>query len=109
MGAGTKANTREPVRAPGGPLERSQSGVALQALGESSSSLGTEVVVRETASMGAEAVLRRGGSERAGACQRALTRKQTLWRVAAHFRLVIFVSLRMAANAEAPLSPMMLP
>ena len=58
MGADTKANTRELVRAPGGPLERSQRGVALQALGESSSSLGTEVVVRETASMGAEVGLR---------------------------------------------------
>jgi len=29
-------------------------------------------------------------------------------RAAAHFRLVIFVSLRMAASAEAPLSPMLL-
>ena len=58
MGADTKANTRELVRAPGGPLERLQRGVALQALRNRSSSLGTEVVVRETASMGAEVGLR---------------------------------------------------
>eukprot|EP00964_Phaeocystis_antarctica_P009102 scaffold4935_cov67-Phaeocystis_antarctica.AAC.5 len=78
-----------------------------------------------------------GGSERAGACQRALTQKQTLGRrrtaedgserggalvsdlivsetkgehsgEAAHLRLVIFVSLRTAASAEAPLAPMAL-
>ena len=57
-GADTKANTREPVRAPSGLLEQSQRGVALEALGESSSSFGTEAVPRETASMGAGAVLR---------------------------------------------------
>ena len=45
-----------------------------------------------------------GGSERAGGCQRALTQKQTLG-AAAHLSLVICVSLRMAASAEAPLSP----
>jgi hypothetical protein len=50
----TKANTRELVRAPGGPLERTQRGVALQALRNRSSSLGAESVVIETASMGAE-------------------------------------------------------
>ena len=54
MGADTKANTRELVRAPGGLLERLQRGVALDALSESSSSFGTELVGRETASMGAE-------------------------------------------------------
>ena len=48
-----------------------------------------------------------GGSERAGGCQRALTQKQTLG-AAAHLSLVICVSLRMAASAEAPLSPMSL-
>ena len=53
MGADTKANTRELVRAPGGLLERLQRGVALEALGESSSSFGTEVVDSQTASMGA--------------------------------------------------------
>ena len=71
MGADTKANTREPVRAPGGLLERSQRGVALEALGESSSSFGTEVVDSQTASMGAG-----GGADE---CQWALTRKQILW------------------------------
>ena len=55
MGIDTKANTQESVRAPGGLLERLQRGVALEALGESNSSLGTEAVERETASMGAEA------------------------------------------------------
>ena len=70
MGADTKANTRELVRAPGGLLERLQRGVALEALGESSSSFGTEAVPRETASMGAG-----GGAEE---CQWALTRKRTL-------------------------------
>ena len=42
-------------------------------------------------------------------CQRALTQEQTLPRAAAHPRLVICVSLRMAASAEAPLDPMPLP
>eukprot|EP00964_Phaeocystis_antarctica_P115280 scaffold79253_cov51-Phaeocystis_antarctica.AAC.2 len=55
MGADTKANTRELVRAPGGLLERLQCRVALDALGESGSSFGTEVVVSQTASTGAEA------------------------------------------------------
>ena len=55
MGADTKANIREPVRAPSGLLERLQRSVALEALGESSSSLGTEPVALQTASTGAEA------------------------------------------------------
>ena len=42
----------------GGLLERFQRQVALEGLGESSSSLGTEVIILQTASMGAEAVLR---------------------------------------------------
>ena len=54
-GADTKANTRDLVRAPGSLLERLQRVVALEALGESSSSLGTEVVVLQPASTGAEA------------------------------------------------------
>jgi len=57
MGADMEANTREPVRAPGGLLERSQRGVALEALGESSSSFGTDVVDSQTVSMGAGAVV----------------------------------------------------
>ena len=55
MGADTKANTREPVRAPGGLLERLQCRIALDALGESGSSFGTEPVALQTASTGAEA------------------------------------------------------
>ena len=58
------------VREAGGLLQRAQRGVTLQALGESSSSLGTEFVETQTASMGAEA-----GAE---ACQWALTRTNTL-------------------------------
>ena len=54
-GVDTKANTREPVRAPGGLLERLQCRVALDALGESGSSFGTEPVALQTASTGAEA------------------------------------------------------
>jgi hypothetical protein len=59
-----------------------------------------------------EARLRaRGGAGMMGeqACQGALTQEQTLPRAAAHPRLVICVSLRMAASAEAPSSPMLLP
>ena len=41
-------------------------------------------------------------------CQRALTQKRTLYRAAAYRRVVIFVSLRMAASAEAPSSPIWL-
>ena len=41
------------------------------------------------------------GEVREQECQRALTRKRTLW-AAAHSRLVIIVSLRTAASAEAP-------
>ena len=72
-GADKKANTRELVRARGGLLERVQRGVALEALGESSYSFGTEVVGSQTASTRAES-----GAERE-ACQWALTRKRTVW------------------------------
>ena len=54
-GVDTKANTWEPVRAPGGLLERLQCRVAFDALGESGSSFGTEPVACETESTGAEA------------------------------------------------------
>jgi hypothetical protein len=47
------------------------------------------------------------GMVREQACQWALTQKRTL-RGAAHLRWVIFVSLRMAASAVAPWSPMLL-
>ena len=69
MGTDRRANTRQPVRAPGGLLERLQRVVALEALGESSSSLGTEVVGSQTAST-------RGRGAGAEACQRALTRSE---------------------------------
>ena len=55
MGADRKSNTREPVRAPGGLLERLQCRVALDAVGESGSSFGTEPVILQTAIMGAGA------------------------------------------------------
>jgi len=61
------------VRGPGGLLELLQRGVALEALGESGSSLGAKAVSRDTACMGAEA--------EAEACQGALTEKQTLGRL----------------------------
>ena len=91
MGVDRKAS-REPVRAPGGLLQQLQRRVALQALRESSSSFGTDIVLGKTASTRPEQgrVLRY--------CQWALTEEQTL-RVAAHFRLVIFVLLRMAASS----------
>ena len=44
------------------------------------------------------------GDEKEQACQRALTRKR-IFGAAAHLRLVIFVSLRMEASAEASLKP----
>ena len=47
-----------------------------------------------------------GYGERAGRCLRALTQESEHSGAAAHLSLVIFVSLRMAASAEAPLSPM---
>ena len=49
------------------------------------------------------------GREEVRKCVNALTqKKRTLRGVAAHLRLVIFVSLRMAASAVTPLSPMSL-
>ena len=48
------------------------------------------------------------GAVRDEVCQWALTQKRTLYRAAAYRRVVIFVSLRMAANAEAPSSPISL-
>ena len=59
MGADRKANTRGLVRAPSGLLQRLQCGVALEALGESGCSLGTEVVASQTASRGVWLVVRR--------------------------------------------------
>ena len=97
MGADRKANAQGPVRGSCGLLELLQRDVALEALGKSESSLRAKAVVAQTASMGAEV-----GAE---ACQGALTEKSEHYRVAAHSSLVIIVSLRMAASAEAPLSP----
>eukprot|EP00964_Phaeocystis_antarctica_P085567 scaffold54074_cov60-Phaeocystis_antarctica.AAC.3 len=59
MGADTKANIGEPVRATGGLLELFQRQVALQPVSKRGSCLGAEVVVSQTASTGAERVLRR--------------------------------------------------
>eukprot|EP00964_Phaeocystis_antarctica_P012328 scaffold6809_cov56-Phaeocystis_antarctica.AAC.2 len=142
MGADTEANTRAAVRVPGGPLERLQRRVALEALRESGSSFGTKFVVSQTASTGAEAGqtfggggalevgdlrLLESGSERGGALVSDLILSETVsewWRgdvvreqasvstgadtkvntsgAAAHLRLVIFVSLRTAASTVAP-------
>ena len=41
-------------------------------------------------------------------CQWALTQKRTLYRAATYRRVVICVSLRTAASAEAPSAPMRL-
>ena len=68
MGADRKANAQGLVRGSCGLLELLQRGVALEALGESDSTLGAEVVGRDTAHMGAEV-----GAE---ACQGALTQKE---------------------------------
>ena len=57
-GADTKANNMEPVREAGGELERLQRRVALEALGKSGCSLGTEPVVSQTASRGVWLVVR---------------------------------------------------
>ena len=70
MGADTKANAWEPVRSPGGLLQRAQRRVPLQALRESGFSFGTEIVCRDTARTGTEV-----GAEW---CQWALTQNQTL-------------------------------
>ena len=59
VGADTKANTRELVRAPCGLLQRLQRRVTLEAFRESSSSFGTEVVPSQTASTGRRWELRR--------------------------------------------------
>ena len=50
-GADRKANTREPIRAPSGLLQRYQRRVTLEALRKSSSSFWTELVLGKTASM----------------------------------------------------------
>ena len=55
MGADKASEHLASVRGPGGLLEELQCGVALEALGESGSSLGAKLVGRDTASMGAEA------------------------------------------------------
>ena len=97
MGVDRKAKTWELVRAPGGLLDGLQRGVALEALGESGSSFGTEVVPLQTANMGAEA-----GAVRVSM---GADTKANDPGAAAHFRWVIFVLLRTAASAVAPLSP----
>ena len=58
MGADRKANTWELVRAPSGLLQQLQRRVALEALGESGCSLGTEDVISQTARRGVWLVVR---------------------------------------------------
>jgi len=111
-GIDTKANTLELVRVPSSLLQRLQCGVALESLCDRGCSFGTEPVVLKTAAGG----VRRWGGE---PCQRALTQKQTGGvsmgvdtesehsGAAAHSRLEICVSLRMAASAAAPLTPIL--
>ena len=70
-GADRKANARELVRAPSALPQQLQRRVALEALGESGCSLGTEPVVSQTASRGVWLVVR--------SVRWALTRKRTLW------------------------------
>ena len=53
-----KAKSRELVREAGGLLERLQRRIALEALGESGCSLGTEAVASQTASRGVWLVVR---------------------------------------------------
>ena len=102
MGADRKANAQGPVRGSCGLLELLQRGVALETLGKSKSCLRAEAVVAQTASMGAEV-----GAE---ACQGALTKATSGRGVgAAHLSSVICVSFRIAASAETPLTPMLLP
>ena len=57
-GADRKANTWELVRAPSGLLQQLQRRVALEALGESGCSLGTEDVISQTARRGVWLVVR---------------------------------------------------
>ena len=59
----------------------------------------SDPVAFETASEGQD-----GHGERVGVSMGADMKPNT--RAAAHFKLVIFVSLRMAASTEAPLAPM---
>ena len=90
----------------GGALERSHSALLehLAQLGDTLSGvLALTITVEAT-----ELVVRQAAQGGEGQCQWALTQKRTLRRVAAHLRLVIFVSLRMAASAMAPSSPMLL-
>ena len=67
---------------------------------ERSDALASDVVASETASEGQD-----GNSERVGVSMGADTKANTL-AAAAHFRLMICVSLRMAASTEAPSAPM---
>ena len=61
-----------------------------------------EVIVRETVKRGTESVDKVKGQ----VCHGGVTERRKHYRVAAHSRLETIVSLRMAASAKAPLSPM---
>ena len=95
------ALTRAPTLGAGGALEFGDHRL-LEDGSNRSGSLGSDVVAFETASEGQD-----GNSERVGVSMGADTNANTLG-AAAHLRSVIFVSLRMAASAVAPLSLMSL-
>ena len=92
MGADTKANTRGGGALEGGDLRLLEDG------SECGSALVSDGVVIETAKHG-----RGWGGERRGVSMGADTKANTS-RAVAYSRVVICVSLRMAASAEAPLS-----
>ena len=92
----------------GGALERGD-GAALERLAQlvdALGSVGAAAVIIEAAELVVGQAAKREGGVSMGACD---ARKQILWGVAAHSSLVICVSSRMAASAEAPSAPMKLP
>ena len=91
MGADTKANARAAGALEVGDLRILEGG------GEREGALVSDLILSETVSEGW-----RGGAVREQACQQVLTGKLE---AAAHFRLVMLVSLRMAASAVTPLFP----
>ena len=95
MGADTKANMWGGGAPEAGDLRLLEDG------SESGGALVSDVVAPNTASEGQD-----GNGERVRVSMWALTQKRTLRGAAAHLSEVIFVSLRAAASAEAPSSPM---
>ena len=70
---------------------------------ERGGALVSDAVELETASDGWD-----GDGDRVGVSMGADTKANTIWGGVAHLRLVICVSLRIAASAETPLTPMQL-